>query len=287
MDLPCATVSSMYETCLLMVSGLRWRQHNEEEVLALRMLRGEIRAPKPLWLGRASILHVDRGCLLATSGGTDALVALNSCLRSQEDLLCVANWTVNFLARAIDFLIGAVEQGIFPGSDWTLRQCCVGGPVPGPPSELVLVDVKGLRHIADVRRRTAKLRRVWQGTVEEYLLVLSTAPRVELRQLSDYVSTVCPQAAFHTEKDVVPTLQRTKELLQGALGLWALQLGVADVTEVVGPSWSTRGLSQDSGHMASAAAVERGVEGAVPPQRLSSEQEIKIPWLASERRPPR
>ena len=136
----------------LKVTDLRWEQHNEEEFLALQMLRGEIRAPEPLWLGRASILQVDRGCLLATSGGTDAVVALNGCLRSQETLLCVAQWAVDFLARAIDFLTGAMEQGIFPGNSWTLRQCCVDSPVPGPPSELVLVDAKGLQRIADVRK---------------------------------------------------------------------------------------------------------------------------------------
>ena len=84
---------------VLKVTDLRWEHENQDDFLALQMFRGEIRAPEPLWLGRASIREMDRGCLLATSGGADALVALNGCLRSQEGPLHVAQWAIDFLVR--------------------------------------------------------------------------------------------------------------------------------------------------------------------------------------------
>ena len=46
---------------------------------------------------------------LFVPGDTDALAALNGCLRSQEGLTWVAQWAVDFLAQALGFLIGAME----------------------------------------------------------------------------------------------------------------------------------------------------------------------------------
>jgi hypothetical protein len=91
-------------------------------------------------------------------------VALHGCLRSEEELQNVAQWAVGFLDRAIDFLTGAVEQGVFPGNDWTLRQCCVTSPVPGPPSELVLVDAETVENIQDTKQLPSKLK---QGMDED------------------------------------------------------------------------------------------------------------------------
>jgi hypothetical protein len=138
---------------VLKVCDIEWESNQRAEFKALQAFQNRIRVPKPLWLGRASIHGKDRMCLLAEHGGTDALVALNGCLRSEEGLESVAQWACGFLERGIDFINGALEQHVFPGTDWTLRQCCVSSPVPGPPSQLVLVDAEMVENLA--RRKTS------------------------------------------------------------------------------------------------------------------------------------
>ena len=103
-------------------------------------------------------------------------MALNGCLRSEEGLDNVAQWACGFLEKGIDFINGAVEQHVFLGTDWTLRQCCVSSPVPGPPSQLVLVDVEMVENIRDTKQLSSKLKQVWTRTVDEFLAALRTAP---------------------------------------------------------------------------------------------------------------
>jgi hypothetical protein len=119
-------------------------------------------------------------------------VALHGCLRSEEELQNVAQWAVGFLDRAIDFLTGAVEQGVFPGNDWTLRQCCVTSPVPGPPSELVLVDAETVENSHDTKQPAFEAEaRYGRGLSRSSWSALQTAPRPELRSLADFVERAC------------------------------------------------------------------------------------------------
>ena len=104
---------------VLKVRDLRREARNIAEFEALRTFADRLRVPQPLWLGKASIHQVVRSCLLVTSGGTDAVAALSACLRSEGDPWLVAEWAIAFLVQGIDFLVGAVEQGVFPGRDWT------------------------------------------------------------------------------------------------------------------------------------------------------------------------
>ena len=93
-----------------------------------------------------------------------------------EEPLLVAEWAIGFLAQGIDFLMCAVERNIFPGGGWTLRDCCVTSPVPGPPSELALVDAEDARPCEEVQRLPSKLKKTWVRTVREFLPIIASAP---------------------------------------------------------------------------------------------------------------
>ena len=240
---------------VLKVCDLPWEASNVNEFNVLRTFHGRIRVPKQLWLGKAPILGKDRVCLLATSGCTDALVALNGCLRAQEEPLRVAEWAVDFLVQAINFLIDPVEKRIFPGGSWTLWKRCITSPVPGPPSELVLVGAAGVERSEDVHKLPSKLKKVWRQTVREFLLIISSAPTEELRLLAGFVSRACPEETFCSPDYAVAALKAAKEQLPGAIALWARQIGLHDTATVGAASLSTRGLSRDSGRLTSTAAA--------------------------------
>ena len=252
---------------VLKICNIEWELHQHDVFEALRTLQGRIRVPQPLWLGRASIYQIERSCLLAASGDTDAEVALRGCLRSEDELQNVAQWAVGFLDRAIDFLTVAVQQGVFPGNDWTLRQCCVRSPVPGPPSELVLVDAEAVENSPGITKLPSKLKHVCTKTVEEFLVLLRTAPRPELRSLADFMDRACQVDSFYSADDAVAKLKSMKARLLGGLHLWKLQLHAqVEAAEAGNAGLSTRGLSQDSWHWAAADAAT--ASASEEPQRL-------------------